>query len=148
MSIKPDAKFEHELIQEYEDGECIFSEGDSGRELYIIQSGHVAIRKNTAHGTIEIAKFAKGDFFGDISLLQSVPRYAGAYSVGKTRLLILKPAGFLIKIRRDPTFAFEMLQQMSYRVLVSNNRLLALVEQFQLPADEVQKIIAHIGEKM
>ncbi len=141
MSVKREDRFKHEIIEEFEDGDCIFDEGDTGRDLYIVQSGSVKILKNTSGNVMEIAEFNKGDFFGDIALLQSIPRYAGAYALGRTRLLILKPAGFLLKIRRDPTFAFEMLQQMSLRVKVSNDRLLELVQKFNLPKDEVQKLI-------
>lgn len=143
--MKVESRFEHELIEEFEDGECIFEEGANDRDLYIVQEGRVQIRKQTPAGVMEMAEFKKGDFFGDMSLLQSFPRYAGAYAKGTTRLLVLKPAGFLLKIRRDPTFAFEMLQQMSYRVKVSNDRLLELVKEFQLPKDEVQKILHKLG---
>lgn len=143
--MKIESRFEHELIEEFEDGECIFEEGASDRDLYIVQEGSVQIIKNTPGAKIEMAVFKKGDFFGDMSLLQSFPRYAGAYAKGKTKLLVLKPAGFLLKIRRDPTFAFEMLQQMSYRVKVSNDRLLELVNEFKLPLEEVQKILKKLG---
>jgi hypothetical protein len=145
MSLKRETRFEHEYLDDFEDGACIFEEGDTGRDLYIIQSGSVQIRKNTPTGSIEMAIFRKGDFFGDMALLQSLPRYASAYSIGKTRLLILKPAGFLLKIRRDPTFAFEMLQQLSYRVKMSNDRLLEIVKRNQLPMGEIQSILKLLG---
>lgn len=145
MLIKTDARFEHELIEEYEDGECIFEEGDLGRDLYIVQSGSVRISKKTATGPVDIAEFKKGEFFGDMALLQSLPRYAAAYAKGETRLLILKPAGFLVKIRRDPTFAFEMLQQLSSRVKLSSDVLLELVRMQNLPAEELQKLIRSTG---
>jgi CRP/FNR family transcriptional regulator, cyclic AMP receptor protein len=148
MSMKREARFEHELIQDFKDGECIFEEGDTGRELYIVQQGFIKIRKKISGGEIDLAEFKKGDFFGDISLLQSIPRYASAYAKGDTRLLILKPGGFLMKIRRDPTFAFEMLQQLSLRVLVSNDRLFSIVQQYKLPPSEVQKLLELFGGKM
>ena len=144
--MKAESRFEHELIEEFEDGECIFEEGSNDRDLYIVQDGRVTIQKKSEAGLIEMAEFKKGDFFGDMSLLQSTPRYAGAYSKGRTRLLILKPAGFLLKIRRDPTFAFEMLQQMSYRVKVSNDRILDLIHTFKIPVEEVQKILHKFGD--
>ena len=134
-----------EYLEEFEDGECIFEEGDTGRDLYIIQSGSVQIRKKTGENEFEMTSFKKGDFFGDMALLQSLPRYASAYSVGKTRLLILKPAGFLLKIRRDPTFAFEMLQQLSFRIKMTNDRLLSLIGRHQIPVDEVQNLLRAIG---
>jgi len=92
-----------------------------------------------------MAVFQKGDFFGDMALLQSLPRYASAYALGNTRLLILKPAGFLLKIRRDPTFAFEMLQQLSYRVKMTNDRMLEVLRRNQLPLDELQEILRILG---
>jgi CRP/FNR family cyclic AMP-dependent transcriptional regulator len=145
MSIKRETRFQHEVIEEFENGECIFEEGDNGRDLYIIQQGAVQIRKKVKDQEIEMAVFKKGDFFGDMALLQSLPRYAGAYAMGNTKLLILKPAGFLLKIRRDPTFAFEMLQQLSYRVKMSNDRLLEVVAKNQVPLEEVQSILTILG---
>ena len=145
MQLKRETRFEHEYLEDFEDGECVFEEGDTGRDLYIVQSGSVQILKKNKEGTFEMAQFKKGDFFGDMSLLQSLPRYASAYAKGKTRLLILKPAGFLLKIRRDPTFAFEMLQQLSYRVKMSNDRLLHVVEKHNLPVDEIQGILKVLG---
>jgi CRP/FNR family transcriptional regulator, cyclic AMP receptor protein len=136
-----EAKFSHEMIETFQDGDAIFEEGDIGRDLYVVQSGEVRIVKNVNGQSIELVKFRKGDFFGDMALLQSIPRYASAYASGETRLLILKPGGFLLKIRRDPTFAFEMLQQMSLRIKVSNDRVLELVNKFNLPKDEVQKLL-------
>jgi CRP-like cAMP-binding protein len=141
MARNTENRFEHEFIEDYEDGACIFEEGDTGRDLYIIQSGSVQIKKNTPKGLIEMAIFRKGEFFGDMALLQSLPRYASAYAIGETKLLILKPAGFLMKIRRDPTFAFEMLQQLSFRVKMSNDRLLEVLKRNQLPMEEVQGIL-------
>ncbi len=145
MSIQFETRFQHEYIEDYEDGECIFEEGDTGRDLYIIQSGSVQIKKKTNDSEFEMTVFQKGDFFGDMALLQSLPRYASAYAKGKTRLLILKPAGFLLKIRRDPTFAFEMIQQLSFRVKMTNDRLLALVQEHHIPKNEVQNLLNALG---
>lgn len=145
--ITDEARFEHEMTESYDDGECIFDEGDVGRDLYIVQSGEVKILKKIKSEIVELARFNKGDFFGDMALLQSIPRYAGAFASGETKLLILKPAGFLMKIRRDPTFAFEMLQQMSLRVKVSNDRVLEIIEKFQLPRNEVQKLLLALNGK-
>jgi len=149
MGRNTENRFEHEYIEDFEDGACIFEEGDTGRDLYIIQSGAVQIKKTTPKGKIEMAIFRKGDFFGDMALLQSLPRYASAYALGNTKLLILKPAGFLMKIRRDPTFAFEMLQQLSFRVKMSNDRLLEVLKRNHLPMDEIQGILNLLsgGEK-
>jgi CRP-like cAMP-binding protein len=124
MAINLNGRFKFEQIKEYQANEIIFQEGDTGRELYIIQEGEVVIKKSSQVGEIEMATFSRGDFFGDMALLQGVPRFATAYSKGKSKILILQPGGFLLKIRRDPTFAFEMLQQLSLRVKKSSERFI------------------------
>ena len=147
MYLTLKSRFKHDVIEKFEDGQCIFEEGDNGRNLYIIQKGEVRILKKMGDDDVELARFERGDFFGDMGLLQNIPRYAGAYAVGNVRLLILGRAGFLLKMRRDPTFAFEMLQQLSHRIKVSNDRLLQLVEKSKLPTSEIQKILHDLDGK-
>ncbi len=140
-------RFEHETIREYSDGERIFDEGDSGRDLYIIQEGSVEIRKKTALGEVPLALFSRGDFFGELALVHSIPRSAAAVAVGACKLIILQPGGFLLKIRRDPTFAFEMIQQLSHRVKISNDRIVALIDKTPVTPGELQTILRESEER-
>lgn len=138
-------RFSNEHVLSYKKGEFIFKEGDSGRELYIIQKGGVVISKQTEIGTLDLVSFKRGDFFGEMALLQSVPRYASAIaSENDTQLLVLQPAAFLVKIRRDPTLAFEMLQQLSFRLKISVDRMLmGLVKTGQDPT-QIQSILNQV----
>jgi CRP/FNR family transcriptional regulator, cyclic AMP receptor protein len=133
--------FNSETVRSYSDGEVIFTEGENSRDLYVIQQGAVEIRKKTASGDIPLARFGRGHFFGELSLVHSLPRSATAVSVGETRLLVLQAGGFLLKIRRDPTFAFEMIQQLSHRVKVSNDRLVGLLEKSPSTQEEILQIL-------
>ncbi len=147
MSSLTQKHFEHETIKEFSDGERIFEEGDLGRDLYIIQKGSVEIRKMTALGEVPLAHFNRGEFFGELALVHSIPRTAAAVSVGASTLIILQPGGFLLKIRRDPTFAFEMIQQLSHRVKVSNDRIVALVERTPVTPGELETILRESEER-
>ena len=140
-----ESKVIHEKIMLYQDGEFIFREGDTNRDLYIIQEGHVGIWKTTEQSDIKLATFHKGDFFGDMALLQGGSRFASAKSIGISKLLILQPGGFLLKIRRDPTFAFEMLQALSYRIKISNERLVDVIKKGNVSKDTVDEIFNLIG---
>jgi CRP-like cAMP-binding protein len=62
-----------------------------------------------------------------MSLLEGLPRSATARAIGKTELVVLLPGSLLVQIRRDPTFAFELLQQMSRRVRDLNDKLVLKV---------------------
>ena len=144
MPLDIERRFSHEHIEEYEDGEVIFKEGDDGRELYIIQEGCVQIKKQSSVGELVLIQFERGEFFGDMALLQSIPRFASAYSKGKSKILVLQPGGFLLKIRRDPTFAFEMLQQLSARVKLSSEKFIEAVSNGQMSSNKVQDILSSI----
>jgi CRP-like cAMP-binding protein len=61
-----------------------------------------------------------------MSLLESLPREATARAVGEVRLLVLSRGGLLLRLRRDPTFALEMLSHLSARLRTAQARLIAL----------------------
>jgi len=143
MAIDLNSRFKFEHVKEFSDGELIFNEGDQGRELYIISEGEVVIKKVTEKGTVELAHFSRGDFFGDMALLQGIPRFASAFSKGKSKILIIQPGGFLLKIRRDPTFAFEMLQQLSLRVKNSSERFIEAINKHNLN----EELMEHLKEQ-
>lgn len=145
MPIVLNDRFAHEHERSYEDGELIFEEGDEGRDLYIIQEGTVLIKKKSQVGDLVLVEMGRGDFFGDMALLQGIPRFASAYAKGKTKLLILQPGGFLLKIRRDPTFAFEMLQQLSARVKYSSENFLKAVARGEVSKDIAQDILSKLS---
>ncbi|MGE5478334.1 MAG: Crp/Fnr family transcriptional regulator [Bacteroidales bacterium] len=117
-----------DLSRVLSDGEAVFFEGDEGREMYIIQKGQIAISRSINGEEVLVALKGKGDFIGEMALLESMPRSATARAVGDTRLLVIHAGGFLQKIRRDPTFAFEMLQRMSARFRVLNDQVRTLLE--------------------
>ncbi len=122
-------RFAGEHAVDFQDGDFIFKEGDEGREMYIVQRGEVQIIKKTPNGTLKLARLHKGGFVGEMALLESLPRSASAQAVGPTRLLVLQPGGFLLNIRRDPTLAFEMMQRLSRRIRVTNEKLLAALHE-------------------
>jgi CRP-like cAMP-binding protein len=117
-------KFAHEAHRSFDDGDLIFAEGDNSREMYVVVEGEVLVTKSSEIGEVTLAKLTKGDVVGEMSLLESLPRSATARACGTTKLLAIQPGGFLLKIRRDPTFAFEMLQSLSKRIRITNDTLM------------------------
>jgi CRP-like cAMP-binding protein len=103
-------------VQMFEDGETIFNEGESSSEMFVVRTGKVEISKTMGGNAMRLAVLDRGSFFGEMSLLEGLPRSATARAVGKVSLLVLRPGTLLLQIRRDPTFAFELLQQLSGRI--------------------------------
>ena len=106
-----------------EAGEPVFRHGDKGSELFVIQSGTVEISRGQGEHRHVLATLRQGAFFGEMSVLESMPRDADALAVTRTELLVITQGGLLIRLRRDPTFALEMLHQLSGRVRTLNQML-------------------------
>ncbi len=113
-----------ELERAYDDGQLICREGDASEEMFVIQSGKVRIVKDRNGVEVQLAVLEKGDFFGEMSLLEGLPRDASAIAVGATQVLVMSSGALLVRLRRDPTFAFELLRRLSGRVRALNARLL------------------------
>jgi CRP/FNR family cyclic AMP-dependent transcriptional regulator len=65
--------------REYRLGEPVFSQGDPGLGMYIIQEGEVSITlSGKDNEERELAVLSEGDFFGELALLDESPRSANA----------------------------------------------------------------------
>lgn len=96
--------------REYLAGEVIFDEGEEGNALYIVRSGRVLICRQ---GRIDdpIAKYGTGSFFGELALLESVPRTAQARAIEPSRLAVLFGSDFLALLQRESHLGNRVLLQ-------------------------------------
>ncbi len=97
-------------------GECIFNEGDTGAEMYVVQSGRVRIYLKTQKQIITLATLKKGDFFGEMALLEELPRSASAEAVGEVALISLSKSDFKFLIQQHPDIAMKVLAKFSTRL--------------------------------
>ncbi len=112
-----------EFLHRFEAGTVIFSEGDLGSEMYIIQKGHVRITLHIADKEREVAVLEKGDFFGEIALLDTSPaRSATATAVDEVEALRLTSADLDQILRRKPDIAVRMMMKLSERLRETNRR--------------------------
>jgi CRP-like cAMP-binding protein len=82
-----------ENLQErtYLKGETVFTQGDIGRALFIVFSGKIALARldpETAKSDV-IAEVQPGEFFGEMALLEEMPRTATACALEETRVFML-----------------------------------------------------------
>ncbi|MCK5008622.1 MAG: cyclic nucleotide-binding domain-containing protein, partial [Spirochaetales bacterium] len=67
--------------RELQKEEILFQQDDPGGELFVVESGAMGIAVTLDDGkSLEIAKFAKGDFFGEMSIFSKEPRSATCYA--------------------------------------------------------------------
>lgn len=111
---------------EFADGEYLFREGDIGTEMFVIQEGEIRITKRAGSKELHLATLRRGDFLGEMALLEGMPRDADARALGPTHVLTIGQGGLLMRIRRDPTFALELLNRLSGRVRERNAQIARL----------------------
>ncbi len=77
----------------YQPNEYIFVEGDPGLGIYFIEQGKVRILKELSPGKEEtLAELTQGDFFGELSAIDEMPRSASAMALTDTKVgVIFKP---------------------------------------------------------
>jgi CRP-like cAMP-binding protein len=120
MSDKnPFAKF----LTHYKKGHVLFHEGDDGDEMFIIQSGRVAIKKKVQDGEAMLATLEKGDFFGEMALLERMPRSASAEMLDDGDLIVISNEIFGDMIKANPEIAVRMLRKYSIRLRETNRQL-------------------------
>jgi CRP/FNR family cyclic AMP-dependent transcriptional regulator len=107
----------------YGASERVFSEGDLGTTMYIVQSGKVRLFRvvdghKRVHGVMD-----KGDFFGEMSVLEGLPRTISAEAVEDAELIEINSMTFDKMIKGNIEIAIRMLRKLSIRLRESEKRL-------------------------
>lgn len=101
----------------YRARQVIFHRGDPGDTLYIVQSGQVKIVLLSAKGDeMVLALFRAGDFFGELSLLDGLPRSATAAAVETTVLLSVSRPEFQRVLHEAPPMAEQIIGALTARL--------------------------------
>lgn len=98
-------------LRSYEQGERIFSQGDKGDAMFCVVSGRVRIDAVSEEGKeIFLNYMVPKDCFGEIAILDALPRTAGAVAGKATRLLAIHRQDFVNLLNDEPRLAIHLLQ--------------------------------------
>ncbi len=109
-------------------GEVLFREGDAGNELYLVDDGRIAISK-VVKGNLEqvLAHLGPGDYFGEMALLEQIPRTASAQAEEDAVLLRVCREDLFAMMERQPKAAakimFNLLRTFTNRLQSTNDQL-------------------------
>lgn len=113
-----------ELFEKYKvnvsKGQLIFLEGDLGNEMFIIQTGKVRIFKNIDGFDQTLTILEKGDFFGEMSVLEGLPRSASAEAEEDCELIKINSANFVAMIKSNVEIAIRIMRKLSLRLREAN----------------------------
>ena len=113
------------VVQDFHRDETVVLEGDCTlKALYLIASGTVQVYMTGVDGRETILSFLeRGDFFGEMSLIDGEPRSASVRTVTDAQLMIIHREPFLTLIRQTPEIAMSLLSEMSKRLRKANKQI-------------------------
>ncbi len=105
-----------ELLVRFKAGQPIFVEGQRGSEMFIIEDGQVEIVRRRGAEDRSLVLLEAGDFFGEMALLEDLPRSATARAVSDCRLLPIDASTFDLMLRDHPEVAIRIMRMLSRRL--------------------------------
>jgi uncharacterized membrane protein len=105
-------------------GYRIFEEGEPGDRMYVVCNGQVELATTDKLGQkLVLTTAARGDLFGELSLLDHGARTANATVLEDAEMLALDRATLIDFVRRKPEAALDMMAVMGNRMRTTTNRL-------------------------
>jgi CRP/FNR family transcriptional regulator/CRP/FNR family cyclic AMP-dependent transcriptional regulator len=112
----------------YEMDEVILRQNDTeNQSFFLIASGQVKVFISGVDGTdVILNTLNKGEFFGEMSLIDGEPRSASVIAVQKTNLLVILRDDFLNELKKNSRLAMTLLIEMSKRIRKKDQKLVNL----------------------
>jgi CRP/FNR family transcriptional regulator len=113
--------------KKFKKGEMVFSEGELGAEMYLIEKGEVRIYLKRGDYNLELAKLGAGDFFGEMALLRVYDRSANVEVLEDSIIHIMSINVFKQIMEKDPNISVKVLTSLcnilADRLAQTNNNL-------------------------
>ncbi len=122
----------------YAEGQVIFTQGEQGSSLFIIDEGAVEISYGEGRGRVALASLFNGQYFGELSLFDGAPRSATATAAKPSRLIRLDRKDLVDFVNKNPSAALRIIAEMSERLRQTNELMSRQVSRNVLEEEEEQ----------
>jgi CRP/FNR family transcriptional regulator len=111
-------------VRRYPEGQVLFSEGDPGDTLLILEEGRVKVSRFTTSGQeIVLAVSDAPTSFGELALIDGAPRSATVTAQTPIVVRVLPRAALMGLVNNEPSVAMTLLQGLVGMIRGSNERL-------------------------
>jgi CRP/FNR family transcriptional regulator, cyclic AMP receptor protein len=102
----------------FSEGSVIVRQGDTSMSLYVILSGSVRVSREDdgGGGSIEVEQLGAGGAFGEMGLIEDLPRAATVVALEPTTCALLAKWDFQNELRDDPEIALALLPVLTGRI--------------------------------
>jgi CRP-like cAMP-binding protein len=96
-----------------EPGRVVMRQGDLGQEFAVVVSGSLDVVKDD----VAVASLGPGDYFGELALLETIPRTASVVATSDVVLEVIDRRGFNTLLDDLPSLSRSMLKGMAHRLV-------------------------------
>ncbi len=122
---------------------AVLMEDAWGNAVYFIESGWVKVRRHSGDEVVTLAILGKGDFFGEMAILDESPRSTDVIALSPVKLLSISAQRFIQTLFKDSQLHHRMLQLMVKRLRQTNFRFQL---RHQPPAIKLANTLVYLGE--
>ena len=115
------------IAKKFETGNLIFMENSEGEKCFFVAEGSVKVTRLSEDGKeVILAMLNKGEFFGEMALLDGESRSANVIALENTEVLTLNREDFLSVLQDYPQIAIQLLKEMAHRLRKSDRQIASL----------------------
>jgi CRP/FNR family cyclic AMP-dependent transcriptional regulator len=104
------------LGRDFSAGNVLFREGEHGEDMYVIQSGLVQIVKHVGGEDRPLATLGRGEFLGEMAILNGKPRTATAVVLEDAKCLVIDAATLEQMITNNAEIALRLVKKLARRL--------------------------------
>lgn len=113
--------------KEFAKGTILFREGEPGKDMFVLQSGRIAISKRVRDVEKTLAVLGPGEFFGEMAIIANKPRNATATVTDDAKLLVIDSKMFEAMIRGNAEIAVRMIKKLAERLSEADAQIESLL---------------------
>ncbi len=114
--------FTSEMVN-YADGDTVFCQGDSADCAYVIMKGGVDVISETESGPLVATTLQQNQLFGEMALLNNVPRVATMKANGDLLVMKITADMFLKLISENSDVSLDVMRQLSAKLATSHQQV-------------------------
>jgi CRP-like cAMP-binding protein len=137
---------EQATVRTYDRNELLFGQGDASAELFVVQSGRIAIAAKASDGRESVlAVLEDGSLFGELPLFDDAPRVADARALVESQVLVLEYAPVRAVLEEHPEALWYVVRLLTRRLRATDEALADAVF-LDVPARTAKRLLELAGD--
>lgn len=115
---------QHFCRRRYRAGDVVVRQGDTSMSFYVVLSGSVRVMRQAEDGDrVDIVEEGRGSFFGEMGVIDDLPRAATVVALEPTECALLAKWDFQRELGQDPGIALALISVLNARIRHLEERL-------------------------